>query len=202
MKALRFGAFAICTEERGAKPGVSVTATEPHRSVLRVASLVGVLALAACMSEAPQPTVVRPAMPSPREMLAQVRTSGAADPQSLEVQPLRDPRVADLRARADRFEAQSDYVGAAQAIAQALALDPGDPELLQQSAEFALYRGDWTQAGAFAQQSFERGPKVGSLCRRNWSTLRFVRQAHGDAAGVQEALAQATACNVEPPARY
>ena len=172
------------------------------RALMRVSGIALALSIVACTPAAPPVADVRPALPSPHDMLAQVRAAGASDPDSLEVQPLRDPRVADLRARADASEAHSDYAGATQAIARALALVPGDPELLQQSAEFALYRNDWTQAAAFAQQSWDRGPKVGSLCRRSWATLRFVRLAHGDAPGVQEAIAQMAACSVEPPARY
>jgi len=72
---------------------------------------------------------------------------------------------------------------------------------LQQAAEFALYQQDWTQTEMFAQQSFDRGPKLGSLCRRNWTTLRFVRLARGDVIGVQTAMQQVNACAVEPPAR-
>ncbi|HTA64995.1 MAG TPA: hypothetical protein VK753_05780 [Xanthomonadaceae bacterium] len=172
------------------------------RAMLRAPCIVLALTIAACAPEAPPVADVRPALPSPHDLLAQVRAAGASAPDSLEVQPLRDPRVADLRERAIALEAQSDYAGATQAIAQALALVPDDPELLQQSAEFALYRNDWAHAGAFAQQSLELGPKVGSLCRRNWTTLRFVRLARNDATGVQDATTQLATCNVEPPARY
>lgn len=172
-----------------------------RRVSLRLPLLAVTFVLSACAPEAP-PAQVRPALPSPHEMLVQVRAAGTSDPQSLEVQPLRDPQVADLRARSERLEAQADYAGAEQAIVQALTLLPGDPELLQQSAEFALYRGDWAQASTLAQQSFDHGPQVGSLCRRNWATLRFVRLANGDAPGVQEAGAHVASCSVEPPPRY
>ena len=161
-----------------------------------------VLACAACAPEAPTvAAIVRPSLPSPHDMLAQVRAAGAASPESLEVQPLRDPQVADLRDRAVFREKQADYTGAAQAIAQALTITPDDPELLQQAAEFALYQQDWTHAAAFAHQSYERGPKVGSLCRRNWTTLRFERLARDDATGVQNANAQLVTCTLEPPTR-
>jgi hypothetical protein len=133
-------------------------------------------------------------------MLAQVRAAGA-DPNSLDVVPLRDPQVEDLRARAAQREASGDAAGAALAIAQALELQPGDPELLQQSAEYALLQNDWLHAELFARQSYDRGPKLGSLCRRNWTTLRFVLLARGDAPGAQNALQQVSACTVAPPVR-
>jgi hypothetical protein len=143
----------------------------------------------------------RAALPTAQDMLAQVRAAGISASDGIDVTPLRDPQVEDLRGRAAKLEAQSDIVGAAQAIAQALALVPGDPELLQRAAEYALYQKDWMHAEAFAQQSYDRGPKLGSLCRRNWTTLRFVRLTHGDAMGVQAATQQIAACTVAPPVR-
>lgn len=162
------------------------------------------LLLTAC---APQPTetvrrAAAPVLPGPVVMLAQVRAAGTSAPDALDVQPLRDPGVADLRTRAQQLETQGNYDGAAQAIAHALAIQPGDPELLQQSAEYALYRHDWDKAAAWARQSFERGPKTGSLCRRNWATLRFVAMAHADVAAMDAASAALIACTIAPPARY
>ena len=144
---------------------------------------------------------LRGAVPGPHDMVAQVRAAGVAATDGIDVTPLRDPQVEDLRARAAKLEAQSDIAGSAQAIAQALALVPGDPELLQQAAEYALYQKDWKHAEAFAQQSYDRGPKLGSLCRRNWTTLRFVRLAQGDATGVQAATQQVVTCTIAAPVR-
>ncbi len=161
------------------------------------------LGMSACSPTATPPAStgnLRAAVPAPQEMVAQVRAAGrSAD--GLEVTPLRDPQVAELRARAAKLETQSDLAGATQAIAQALTLAPGDTELLQQAAEYALYQKDWKQAEIFAQQSWDRGPKIGSFCRRNWTTLRFVRLVRGDGAGVQDATVKVAACTVEPPAR-
>jgi tetratricopeptide (TPR) repeat protein len=173
--------------------------------VLRAACMVFLVGVAAgCSQDAAPPASagnLRVSVPAPGEMVAQVRAAGVSNASELEVTPLRDPQIGDLLARAAHLEAQSDYPGATQAIAQALTLLPSDPELLQQAAEFALYQKQWPQAAAFAQQSFERGPKLGSLCRRNWTTLRFTRLASGDVAGVQAANQQAAACAVEPPVR-
>ena len=172
---------------------------------LRVGCITFLVCLAAgCSQDAAPPASagnLRASVPAPVEMVAQVRAAGVSNASELEVTPLRDPQVEDLRARAAHLETQADYAGALQAIAQALTLLPGDPELLQQAAEFALYQKQWPQAAGFAQQSFDRGPKLGSLCRRNWTTLRFVRLAGGDVAGVQAASQQAAACTVEPPVR-
>jgi hypothetical protein len=175
----------------------------PARAPLIAACIASLFGMTACAPNAAPPASasnLRTALPTAQDMLAQVRAAGA-DADSLDVVPLRDPQVEDLRVRALRLEAQADVVGAAQAIAQALALKPGDPELLQQSAEYALYQKDWLHADAFAQQSYDRGPKIGSLCRRNWTTLRFVRLARGDAIGVQNAAQQIAACTLAPPVR-
>lgn len=160
--------------------------------------------IAACAQDASPPASagnLRIGVPAPREMLAQVRAAGISTATELQVTPLRDPQVEDLRARAAALETQSDFAGAEQAIAQALAIVPGDPELQQQAAEYALYQQDWTHAAAFAQQSYDRGPKLGALCRRNWTTLRFVRIVHGDANGAQAATRQIAICTVAPPVR-
>ncbi|MBS0455852.1 MAG: hypothetical protein JSS44_00785 [Proteobacteria bacterium] len=160
-------------------------------------------ALAACApATAPPATQVRPALPAAQQMLAQVRAAGAHAPDSLEVQPLPDPAVADLRQSAAQLEAHADYAGAAKVIAHALTIRPDSPELLQQAAELALVQHDWAHAGQWAQQSFERGPQVGSLCRRNWATLHFVAMAHADAVATQAAVTAQAACTQRPPPRY
>ncbi len=167
------------------------------------AMLLLVAVISACSTDAPPASTsnLRDALPEPREMVAQVRAAGVSTATELQVTPLRDPQVEDLRARAAKLETQSDIAGAEQSIAQAMTLVPGDPELLQQAAEYALYLKDWAHAESFSQQSWDRGPKLGSLCRRNWTTLRFVRLAHGDAPGVQAATQQIATCTIAPPVR-
>ncbi|MEO7477959.1 MAG: hypothetical protein ABIT64_01860 [Lysobacteraceae bacterium] len=165
------------------------------------ACVVLVAVLTGCSGAPPTPPGNLRELPTPHDMVAQVRAAGVA-PDALDVKPLRDPQVEDLRAHAAQLEAQSDYSGAAQALAQALKLVPDDPALLQLAAEEALYLKDWTQAETFAQMSFDRGPKLGSLCRRNWTTLRFVRLQRGDDAGAQAAIEKVAACTITAPARY
>jgi hypothetical protein len=178
------------------------TASRTVTSIMQLSACIALMsALAACSPTGAPPSTagnLRIAMPTAQDMVAQVRTAGATT-DALDVTPLRDPQVEDLRLRAGALEAQSDYTGAAQAIAQAMALVPGDPELQQQAAEYALYQQDWKSAETFAQRSYDLGSKIGSLCRRNWTTLRFSRLARGDAVGVQAAAQQVVACTVPPP---
>lgn len=156
--------------------------------------------LAACGAPTPISPVetVRPLAAA--EMLAQVRASGAIG-NELDVQPLRDPQVEDLRLQATQAEQGGDYAGAEHALAQATRLLPNDPDLMQWQAEMALAQRRWLEAETLAQRSFERGPKLGGLCRRNWTTLQFARQSRGDAAGAGQARQRVAGCAQAPPVR-
>jgi hypothetical protein len=66
----------------------------------------------------------------------------------------------------------------------------------------ALVGHDWVQAHQLATQSWERGPKLGGLCRRNWTTIRLAAEARGDAADAGQAQQHAAACAVAPPNRF
>ena len=140
-------------------------------------------------------------MGSGPSLLQEVRAAGQLG-NELDVQPLRDPQVEDLRAAATAAEARGDYAAARTALAQALQLSPQDPELLQWQAEMALVKHDWSDAHALATQSWERGPKLGGLCRRNWTTIRLAAQSRGDAAAASQAQQRAAACAVAPPNRF
>lgn len=133
-------------------------------------------------------------------LVASVREAGVQGVE-LEVQPLRDPQVEDLRHRAEAEEAAGEYVAANATLDQALALVPGDPDLLQWKAELALLRRIWSQAEALANQSYENGPRLGGLCRRNWTTIRHARRLAGNAEGAEIARRQVDACTVAPPVR-
>jgi hypothetical protein len=134
------------------------------------------------------------------QMLAQVRAAGETG-RELDVQPLRDPQVEDLRAVAAAAEQRGDYAAADAALQSALRISSNDPDLTQWRAELALVRRDWNGAERLALESFERGPKLGGLCRRNWTTLQFAREARrdtGNAAIAQQRIGQ---CAVNPPVR-
>jgi hypothetical protein len=79
---------------------------------------------------------------------------------------------------------------------------PHDPDLLQWQAEMALVGHDWASAQQFATQSWERGPKLGGLCRRNWTTIRLASEARSDATAAGQAQQRVAACAVAPPIRY
>jgi hypothetical protein len=137
---------------------------------------------------------------TPAEMLQQVRAAGQSG-NELDVQPLRDPQVEDLRALATRAESRGDYSAAAASLNRALAITPNDPDLLQWQAELALVSKNWTLAEQFATRSYDKGPKLGGLCRRSWLTRQFARQAMGDSATAAIDQQQIGRCAVAPPVR-
>ena len=134
------------------------------------------------------------------DLLQQVRSAGQVGVE-LDVQPLRDPQVADLRAAATEAEARRDFDAARASVDQALQLAPDDPDLLQWRAELFLERRDFDDAARLAQRSYDTGPKSGGLCRRNLATIRLAAEARGDAARAAEAGQLAAACKIAPPVR-
>ena len=137
---------------------------------------------------------------SGNSMLMQVRAAGQVG-NELDVQPLRDPQVEDLRSAATQAENAGNYAGAQRALAQALVLSPDDPDLLQWQAEMSLVSHDWSQAVQLATRSYERGPKLGGLCRRNWTTIRLASNAKGDPTAAAQAQQRVATCIVAPPTR-
>lgn len=166
----------------------------------RTLSLLMVLALAACSQPPSAPVSAKPEVPE-RDLVAEVRAIAAEAADALEVQPLRDPVVEDLRAAATRHEIAREFSQADQALQQALAITPGDPELLQHRAEIALQREQFEHAERLANDSYARGPRLGALCRRNWTTIRLAREMRGDVDGASDAGARTARCTVEPPVR-
>ena len=172
-------------------------------SIGPVAAMTLALLLAGCASApaGPAPSArAAVAKASPAELVAQVRAAGEHG-HELEVQPLRDPQVEDLRAQAKAQEAAGEPKAAFETLARALVISPGDPDLLQGQAELALLRRAWKQAEALAAESFDRGPKLGGLCRRNWLVIHHARRLAGQASGAAVALRQVDACTVAPPVR-
>lgn len=166
----------------------------------RIPPVLLVLLLAGCAAVPGQGRV--PNGPAREAMVVAIRAHGAADGGGLVVQPLRDPRVEDLRADAAHLEAAGDLAAAARALDEALQVVPEDPALLQERAEVALLQGDVALAGSLAEQAWALGARVGPLCQRHQAMLEQVRWAGGDAAGAAAAREQIEACRVTGPARY
>jgi hypothetical protein len=170
---------------------------------VRVAAVVLVLGLGACTSAPPVPPPT-PALTTatPEAMVATIRAAAGQDPNELNVQPLRDPQVEDLRQQAQQAEAQHRYADAAAALDRAIALVHDDPALLQERAEAALLLHQPADAERLARDAETRGAHVGPLCRRHWATIEQTRLLASDAAGAADAHARIAACTVAPPPRY
>lgn len=176
--------------------------TAPARSVSTrpAVALAMALAVSACTTSAPVERV--PERAEPARIVATVRAAAGSGEGELSVQPLRDPRVEDLRQQAVEFEKQGDYAAAAAALDQALAITPDDPAVLQERAEAALLLGDFAGAEQRARRAFEIGSQVGPLCRRHWAAIRAARYAASDGTGAAQAQQQMDACKVAAPERF
>lgn len=171
--------------------------------ILRLPVLAGLLSLAACASTPPAPSA--PAALSAAtaaRIVAAIRAAGGTEGTELAVQPLRDPRVGDLHARAARAEAEGRHADAAADLDAALAVAPEDPALLQERAELAVLLGAIDQAERLAIRAYELGARVGPLCRRHWATVEQARLVAGDAVGAATARERIAACRVQGPTRY
>lgn len=167
-----------------------------------VLTVIALLALAGCTPERHRAGAGTVHALEPAAMVAAVRAAAASDEAELAIQPLRDPRIEDLRAEAERLEANGDVAGAARALDLALEEVGSDPALLQERAELALLQRDFALAASLAERAYALGSRVGPLCRRHWATLEQLRLSEGDAAGVEAARAGIEACRVTGPARY
>ena len=99
--------------------------------MIRCSVAAGLLLLAACTSA---PPVQEWSGPAPEQIVAEIRGAGALEKGELDVQPLRDPMVEDLRVQATQFESARRYPDAAAALDMALGIAPQDPALLQERA--------------------------------------------------------------------
>jgi tetratricopeptide (TPR) repeat protein len=158
-------------------------------------TILAALLLAAC---APwQPTLDDP------EIAEQVRApEGGGASRGLQVYPLRNPAVRELEKAAEAARSEGDFDRAESLLERALRIEGRDPELLQRMAELQLSRGRWEQAESYAMRSWELGPQVGDICRRNWRTMALARERDGDVIKAAQARERVEICPVEPPERY
>jgi len=169
-------------------------------SIVYFSASLAVALLGGCAQPgAPAKSSVRPDAVS---AVAAIRSAGQQFESSVEVHPLRDPAVDGLVQQAQQLETQQQPGQALGVVRKALAIAPNAPDLLQFQAELAIEAGDWKQATASAQKSYDLGPKVGGLCARNLETLARTRSATGDDQGAASAREQLSSCKVPAPSRF
>jgi tetratricopeptide (TPR) repeat protein len=130
-----------------------------------------------------------------------IRAAGEGLDSAVQVHPFRDPAIEGFIRKAHDAEAARDFEAAIAATHDALKLSPQSPDILQYLAELQIARGDWMQADALALKSFELGPKLGSLCARNWQTVVEARTATNDAATASQAQLRLKECRIAPRLR-
>jgi len=158
-------------------------------------------ALVGCASAPPPPPArMGPAPLSNAQIIDAVQLAGQ-DGIELVVTPLVDPQVEDLRERATEAQAHGRYARADKELLKSLAITPDDPDVLQWRAEISVLRNQRAEAEALAQRSIHLGPKSGPLCRRNWTLLKLLRDARGEAENVASANAMLERCTISPPVR-
>jgi len=144
-----------------------------------------------------QPTLDDP------EIAEQVRApEGGEGTRGLQVYPLRNPAVRELERAADAARASGDFNRAEALLERALRIEDRDPELLQRMAELQLSRGRWEQAESYAMRSWELGPQVGDICRRNWRTMALARERDSEIIAAARARERVETCPLEPPERF
>ena len=169
-----------------------------HR--LRFCAIAAVALVAACSQPAP-PQATRPTQPA-YDIVAQIRAAGEREKSAIEVAPLRDPGVKGLEQSAMTDERAGKYDDADAKLVQALKLAPEAPELIQDRAEVAVRKQDYASAEKLAKQSFEMGPKSGSLCARNWQTIYEMRMVANDQTGAMAARSELGKCHIAGPNRF
>jgi hypothetical protein len=165
--------------------------------ILLAAALAAVLA--ACAST---PAPAPPAPRVERDWLAEIDAEAAQAASAVDVVPLPDPAVDDLRQRATKAQQERRWDAADADLQAAIALRPDDPALWQARAEVAIGRSAWADAETFAARSHQLGPQVGALCVRNWLSVFAARIEVGDAVGAANARAAVQRCVVDAPARF
>ena len=140
------------------------------------------LALAACSAPPATPEKAKVVVPE-RDLVAEVRASGVEAEDALDVQPLRDPEVQDLREAAASAVAARNYAAAAEALNHALLIVADDPAVLQERAEVALLQADNERAEALSRPALDLGSRVGPLGLRHWATIAQARPARGPRQG-------------------
>jgi predicted Zn-dependent protease len=160
-------------------------------------ALAGLLAACAAREEkpAPPPRVER-------DWLTEIAAEAARADSAVDVVPLPDPAVDDLRRRAADALGANRPAEAEATLRQALALRGEDPGLWQSLAEALLAQGRWDEAEAAAARTAELGPRVGALCLRSRYTSFAARIERGDAVGAAQARMKVEECVAERPTRF
>jgi tetratricopeptide (TPR) repeat protein len=170
----------------------------PCAAVIIVASLI----FTSCTQpSAPSQVSTKPSPVQDHDPVGTIRAAGMGTDSAVQVQPLRDPAIEGFLNQAHAAETAKNYDAAFAATERALKLAPDAPDILQYQAEIEGLRGNWEAAEKLAMKSFSLGPKVGSLCARNWQTVVEARAVFKDTATEAQAKLRLKECRVAPAVR-
>ena len=172
------------------------------RFLFTLLAAAGISTFPACTQpSAPSKAATKPNVALDHDPVGAIRAAGMGMDSSVQVQPLRDPAIEGYLAQAHTAETAKNYDAAAAATAIALKLAPDAPDILQYQAEIEGLRGNWKEAETLAIKSYTLGPKLGSLCARNWQTVVEARIVFKDATTEAQAKQRIKECRVAPPVR-
>lgn len=177
------------------------TMKRSNRKVQWMAAAAALMLLGGCGGASSPGETRKKGVRPDRDVVLAIRQAGQSTASSVEVQPLRDPAVDGFLKQASDLEAAQNFVDAVAAVDRALKLAPDAPEILQLKAELLIGLHRYADAEALARKSFELGPRLGSLCARNWQTVVETRRAAKDEASATSAQAQVAACKIPPRQR-
>jgi tetratricopeptide (TPR) repeat protein len=160
---------------------------------------IAALILTACSSQDDNVLKVKSVL-TPSEMLIKIRSNNEVQNEVV-FTALPDDAVIDLLGLAERAEQAGDYVQANSLLNKAIQIDAKNPQVSQMLAEIALLQEYWTNAEKFALQSYQFGPKLGGLCRRNWLTVHFAKAAQGQPMADYVLAKNLNECTLVPPVR-
>ena len=181
---------------------VEVANPMKFRFPVQIVAAAGALLLSSCTQpSAPSKIATKAPLAPDHDAVAAIRAAGAGMDSAVQVQPLRDPAIEGLLKQAHAAEAAGNFNAAADAAKRAIQLAPDAPDIIQYQAEVEAGLGNWKDAEALAIKSFTLGPKVGSLCARNWQTVVEARIAFKDPATEAQAKDRLKECRVAPPVR-
>lgn len=133
----------------------------------------------------PQPVPVAPPAPKP------AHSTPPTDLPPAEITREGNQAVAALLENADKYVKSNQLDKAGAALERALRVEPRNAGIWHDLAQIRLHQGQYQQAESLASKSNNLSSSDRTLQSRNWKVIASARKASGNAAGAEEAEAQA-----------
>jgi len=166
--------------------------------VKKVLLILSICVLSACSTQ--ENTALKSVSMTPEEMLVKIHANNEVK-NEVAFQALPDEELLELRDKARQAQADGNLELTDTLLAQALAINAKDPEIIQMQAEVALLQNSFADAERLALSSYQAGPKLGGLCRRNWLTMHYAKSAQGLPITKDQLAKRLAECTIVPAAR-